>query len=852
MRSKRGVTMAEAVVASFLLGVIVLGLIQAMSGMGKATNNSRQLTAATGLAQEEMEVLKSQNYYNVVPSSSVSYDANFNPALEYDNAYYAPQTFSLGGTSYIRRVFIQKVDVGTGNVLVDQGYPHPDTGIMRITVHTVWQMGTTWHKVVLSSITYDPNRQPLTEYVYGQVTDSSSGLPLQGVVVSDRRDPAFNGTSNASGNYGFWVSDNNMVVQATLNNYAIYNSSAITLPAYPDNQVLWNFQMVSVTSRTVEGYAMYNPNLVISQVCAQWSATSQTQYVELYNPSTSTVLVSSQTLGLQFVNSTNSVGVSSITFITPSIASYGYYLIVGSTAPITTLKGLSVDATYYFPRTGGSTTQYMDSANPAGIILTDGQNDPIDSLGWGSTGSPAPSIAVSTLNTAANQVNLPNAGFGSAALTSGEALYRKALSTSTAANMLPPGGKGVPAGNAWNSWNTFVDSTGNVDFVGNTSPVPRNSTATVVQPMGGTVWPGAHLFFDDTYNAIANASTSTATSGGLGFYVTTVSVGTWGVIMSSVSPVGALEGFIPDPNVKVVAADKTEFENLVATYTTTMGFISGHTLLYGTSNLGGLLVEADPGGYQTTSNTSGDVGLYFFRLPSGEQYTITGNPGFANPNYNTGSSSAPITVDSGIEVANTNIGIWLQGQISGQVTANGTTQGIPNVVIVATGGFVDGNTSVTDGNGNYTISGLRLVGNPYTVFPELQFGQSASPAKYQASVSQGGDNSGNNFVLSGAYLPITGSATSSGVAIGTGVLIMASTVSYSVSTPPVVNFALRATVPYYYQTFTNVDGSYELDVPGGSTYYLTAWYTQATTTTYKTSSVVVTSTAGVVQNFTWP
>jgi len=842
MGSSKGITLAEVAVAAFILGIVALGLIETISKLGLATNYSRELTVATGLAQEKMEQLKSNDFYNVVVTSSPAYDTNFTPMLSYDSVYYAPDNIVMGGTTYIRRIFVEKVDADASNNLVDQGYPHPDTGIKRVTVHVVWSRRGTWKKVVLSSVVEDPNRVTLDKRVYGTVADSVSGLPLQGVTVMDRRDPAWSSMTDAGGNFSYWCSGNSAVVRATKTSYNTYTSGSIPLPAYPGNQVnVGNISLVAISSRTVQGYAMHNGQLVISQVSAQWSALSNSEFVELYNPTTSTILISPGTLRLKFVDSSNSVGIATVSFLTSSVPSYGYYLILGSTwstslAP----NGLQADATYYTNTL--STIGHIDHNNQAGVIVSDGQDNPLDSVGWGkSPPNPPPSAAVNAINASATGVNLPSQGgfLNQPGLQSGETLYRKAYSTSTAAAMLPPGGGDVGKGNAWNSWNTDVNG---VDFVGNTSPYPRNSSSSHV-PVSGTVWPGSYIFVDDTLMASARASTSTPN---LGYFSLPVALGTWQMFMSS----GALEGIVPT-TVNAGAAPWTV--NILSTNTTTMGFISGYTRQFGSTPFGPIVVQADPGGYQATSQSAGpDVGLYLLRVPAGENYVLTGNPNFADPNWNTAVATYQVSVSAGFLYDNINLDIWHQGAISGQVTISGTAQGLPNVVVVATGAFADGNSGVTDSNGNYVISGLRLVGNPYWVYPDLQTSQASTPIGRSVTATQGGNASGNNFQVTGAFQPITGSVTNSGSAIGTGVLIMASTVTLAGASPPALNFALRSGKPYYYQVFSDANGNYELDVPGGSTYNVVAWYTQTTTTTYKAATVVVPLTSGVSSSFSWP
>ena len=262
------------------------------------------------------------------------------------------------------------------------------------------------------------------------------------------------------------------------------------------------------------------------------------------------------------------------------------------------------------------------------------------------------------------------------------------------------------------------------------------------------------------------------------------------------------------------------------------------------------MVRADPGGYQTFSN---NLGVYWLALPAGEEYFVTGNPGFYDSNWNTATTPDAIAVEAGVIKDPYDLNIWKNAYVSGRVTTNGI-DGLPGVAVVAQGEFSNGNTAMTDGAGYFTISGLRLVGNPYTIYPALVEGQTSSPASYtNVNLTQGNNLTGQNFQITGAYVTITGTATYNGAPIASGVTVMASSGTLSSTSPPDITFAVRNGTSKYYQALTNNGGVYSLTVLGGATYNMVAWYTANSTTTAKTLTTTVTANAGnASSHFTWP
>ncbi|MFH1723113.1 MAG: carboxypeptidase regulatory-like domain-containing protein [Elusimicrobiota bacterium] len=803
-RQQSGFTLIEVVVTMAVMSVVSLSLIAAQTQMSAAVTGGRETTIAMNLAEEKLEALKALPFYRVAVTSTVALDDSFDPIVQYDPAFYPPEHIHAGSRMFERRTFVEKVDAPYGTI-ENMGYPHPDTGLKRITVHVSWDRKGVARKVHVSSLKANQDREPLEKTVAGTVTDASTGLPVAGVNVAARRNPGWGAVTDVTGYYSFQATDNSMRLVGNKAGYYSYDSG--TSFALGDGTTVWDFEMVRIGSRTVSGYAQHRPGLVISQVCANDNGR---EYVELYNPSTFSITMSDKKV--KYVDEHGVITQIPLTILTDSVPPGGYFFVLGSptgTDTTSPTNGKTADAIYDNHPSG------IEHAKDGGVALTDAFDAAIDSVGWG---DPAPAGGY----TGDYFSTFPGMG-------TQKALIRKAVSTSTAADMDPPSGAHVPMGNAFNSLDNSRD------FLLRSVTYPRN-TSDSNTPSGGTILPGAWVSADDPVSGAVQAYAT-------GYFELTVATGTWELFVGS----GTLQSVLP---VTVDEAAAFVYMNAVATATSDMGYVTGEIRKFSspTDLLSDLLVQADPGGYQTTSNSQG---VYFLALPA-DEYFITGNPDFDNPNWNTATTEESITVTAGVVTGGVHLSIWKDGWISGRVTSGG--DGVANVVVVSTGDFANGNTAMTDAAGYYTIKGLRLIGNPYRVRLSLTDGETSAPEGYSISVTQGGNRTGTDFTVSGFYRDITGTVTDGGGPIETGVLVMASTSAIDTASPPDMTFAVRSGADYYFQSFSGAQGEYSLSVPGGQSYNIVAWYHKDGATSDKTRGAVYvspsTGTAGV--DFAWP
>ncbi len=171
------------------------------------------------------------------------------------------------------------------------------------------------------------------------------------------------------------------------------------------------------------------PHLLISEVMHGEAGKSANEFVELYNPTDSSINLSGIGVKIKFVSSSNVTQNKTLVFTNTTIPSKGFFLFA-TTNPV---LGVTRDAS--LPASGGLT-------NNSGVIITDSYDYVIDRVGW-NTG---PLDAIE------------NTGF--TAFGTGESIERK------------PGALDPGAGNA-------VDNDNNSqDFLLRTTPEPQNTSFT--------------------------------------------------------------------------------------------------------------------------------------------------------------------------------------------------------------------------------------------------------------------------------------------------------------------------------------------------------------------------------------
>jgi hypothetical protein len=291
---------------------------------------------------------------------------------------------------------------------------------------------------------------------------------------------------------------------------------------------------------------------------------------------------------------------------------------------------------------------------------------------------------------------------------------------------------------------------------------------------------------------------------------------------------------------------------------TTEGFIAGRvTDVLGNpiTSPSAIIVSPGTAGSNTTASTLN--GRYMMRVSTGS-VDVTANPSNANNSY-VSVSSLGVTVALGQISDGVNFILSQGGRISGFVTRDGINP-LPGVAVAALdlNGYAR-DTQVTDNNGRFTT--INITTGTYDMTPELDSLESSTPTSRTVTVGSGQTVFSTTFTVSGALGTITGSVTSGGNGISTGVLIVVTTVTLA-GTPPALPALSSNTLsgsPYYIAS-SKEDGTYSIDVrqSTSTTYRAYAYYTTLSSTGAVTTQTQTLTNISVLagqtvtgKNFAW-
>ncbi|MBI3292172.1 MAG: carboxypeptidase regulatory-like domain-containing protein, partial [Elusimicrobia bacterium] len=767
-----GFSQIELLLSLLVVSIGVLVCVSAFSGLSRGAYVSKTRTIATNLVQQKVESLKHISYHRLlVTTAPVTAPESNVGGFSYDTGYYAPEALTMGGIAFNRRVLITRIKQ-TDAGLVDGSWTDPDIGIKKIAVFVLWQEGSVWRKVDLQNYLENPNRQAPNATFEGSVT--SGGSPLADVRVVVQQNPSWASTTGITGTYRLNVTSGTYTLQASKTGYFPQTSGSQTITSGQTKTV--NFTLVIKGLGTAVGVVWKRDHLVISEVCAQWSNSDSTEYIELYNPTTAPFTLSDAAIKLKYIRDDNMVSTfPPITWVNGSIPSRGFFLIASS--PV--VNGVTADAYYDASLvSGGAGAIHHDKE--WGCALTNAFDVWIDSVAWGNVG----------LGHAPPPAGQEGQGYqipGNWKLNPGECLERRSYPGAT-----PPDANG----------NAFDSNANENDFVKHTSLNPQNTTLTE-NPTSGTPAAGALVFADDGLSSFVTATTGY-------FQLPSIATGTWTLSASA----GTLYGQAP---LTLLTPGASIVQDIILTSTTTNGYISGRVTLTGGSGLASIVVDAEG-----TSTTTDPNGYYRLAKNSGV-YTVTANPNNTNGTY-TIQSLAGVTVSEGLLTPNIDFTLSQGGRLSGMVTSNGSDP-LPGITVSVQQGALERGTAISALDGQFTVQNLA-VGN-YTVVPQLETGETASPASVNATVTSGSTISVGTFTVTGGVGRITGFVTGGGAPITIGVLVVASTATVS-SPPPTLSSATVSGPVTYYGVSSLSDGTYTLAVPGGSPpipYNVYAWYT---------------------------
>ncbi|MBI4249484.1 MAG: carboxypeptidase regulatory-like domain-containing protein, partial [Elusimicrobia bacterium] len=381
LSSNRGFTLVEILIASAIMSIGILGFIEAFKFVTKVSSQMRARSLATNLAQEKIETLKNKSYYMLLLTTSPVTDTRVSPSVSYDDGNYAKESLSVGGLRFERAVRVDFASLAGGSIST-MSYTSADPGLKRIVVYVFWYQGSSLKQVSLSNLKENPDVTPLNSSISGTITDGSAAIASMRVVTLQNAN--FQAYTGSDGKYSFSVTAGSYTVAASKAGYYTKYSALLSVASGAD--VTQNFTVTTISSGTVISSGVYvSTQILISQVVASTTLPEgNVEYVELFNPTTTSVAIGASDIRLNYYGQTgqgqDEIPIS-ITYRSTYVPSGGYYLIA-STGILTT-DGVSIDADAVYTSQGASYIR----ANKAGTIELQNASGTrrIDAVGWSNT-----------------------------------------------------------------------------------------------------------------------------------------------------------------------------------------------------------------------------------------------------------------------------------------------------------------------------------------------------------------------------------------------------------------------------------------------------------------------------------
>ncbi len=853
--NRRGMTLAEVVVASAILSIVVLGAVGSFRFITVAIRQSRTRTIANNIVAEKMEVLKNKSYFQLLVTSVTTNNTEY--GVVYDAGAYPAEAINLWGyPAFTRGVHVAYAEF-SGGAISTVSYTSNDTGLKQIVTYLLWTENDVKKKIEIRNLLANPQAASLNSFIQGTITDATSAAALASVKVAVVGNANWNGTTDATGFYSFSVSKGTYTVTASSAGY--YSQTKTGIVAHRATGGTANFTLLKIASGTIAGEVWISSNILISGIIASsgtiWTceagAACQQEAIELFNPTTYTWSITSTNTVLEYKYQTGAGTFVTMDLIirTSSIAPWGYYLIA-STSPIM-IGGVSIGAdAVYDPAdpdlAGVNDRDLIGGPYEGGIGIRFPGGRYYDRLGWGDgTASDDPPTQL-TEGTAYE----PAPGYGG--LDDGEAFYRYTSTAALAGTTLGPA-YDTDRNNVNFGWTVLVPA-----------GYPRNSNSAVTRPVVGTPAHGAVITASDglsvaTQTVAANVGTNAEVAR---FSMVGIATGTWTVTVTSgaykldISTVVITQNNRTNiPNATTVSTwPGTNYHEAILTSTASGGFIQGY--VYGAGDaastpLSSILMEVNG-----ATTRSGSNGYYLLNTTTGS-FTVSANFNTDNGNYGTDSKNGTLTSQGQI-VTLGNFNLPQSGTIKGYVTSG--TGAFPNIIVRATAGstvkespsdntgyfYITASTDST----SYTITAVLDPAQTFTTLP-------ADPLTVTLTVP-GSTVFAGTITVTGGLGTITGKVTEGGSDITTGVLIIAS--RGTIADPPalIAGSSAPALSNPFYAASSAPDGTYSLEVRATS-YNMSAYYPSVNpdtgAVTYpRRTRIGVTVTAGATlsgQDFTW-
>jgi len=832
--NKKGLTFIEIMISLVIISVSFLGIMATFGAINSAIQSTKSRTLASNLAQEKMQMLKQITYTRLLITPSPSYRtiAGTSVSIPYDNTYYTPETIFEGGIRFTRYTYVQMAQEVNGELQYLGATP--DTGMKAVTVTVVWKFGQEEKYIQLRSIFSNPNTLKTNCALQG-VVYNAAGFPgtdpINEATVVIAENMSWRDLTAANGTYYISLYDGSYSVYASARGYF---TTIIPVSVGKFQTVTQNIPLVAMSSGTVIGHAWTNPFPVISQVVASTRNVSglEQEYIELFNPTTYWVVMSEYNILYQNEEAASPSVIPLDYKVAGSSIPPGRYYLIANTATVTACGVTkTADAYYSAPNYGGDVIESPDAGGVGLRRISDGVW--IDRVGWDrNPGTPKQAPLYET--DGIDQV----VGF-----TENEQYIRR---TSTS---------GVTSGYArcYDSGNNNIDF---MDVLPMTYPPKNSSDSDTI--ISGVPSIGAIVSCNDGLS-IGTLALRKGNIPWAEFELPEVATGTWTMWVTSGSYTMEITTVtIASHGQRLLAPNSStgpqwplaNYPAVFLSSETTGGFISGRVInAMGSAISPAITVKA--GGVSALASTSN--GRYVIAINSGT-YSVTANPDNANSFY-VSQVADNIQVEIGRVTSGVDFVLAQGGRISGWVTRDKINP-LPGISMVASlfeTGAVRGQ-EISGSDGRFTI--VNLSTGIYEVAPELESGETSVPSYSTCTVTAGSNVFIGSFTITGAYGKITGTVRSAGRPISTGVLIAASTSSFT--TPPTLSSASIISTAYYF-TNSYEDGTYSLDVRGSTLtpYYVRAYYpvvTKSSATIYTSLSTGTWVTPGQTTpniNFSW-
>lgn len=848
-------------IATVILVVAALGIMGVFIFIAKSIQHSKSRGLASNLSQEQLQILKQKNYYRVMVTTNTAYRTEFDPPVAYDPGYFPPETILEGGISFTRLTNVEWAMEVSGNI---ETLPatSSDTNLKMITVTTIWNVDSEFHKVQIRNVLSNPDAVMASSILKGRVTSSGTGSNIANALVTVTENTGALDTTDAAGNYMITLFPGNYNLTCSAQGY--FTKTAAVYVA-TNTSATADFSLVAMTSATVTGYVWKNDHLVISQIMGDTPTASgfSQEYVEIFNPTTWTWTVPN-VVGLSFQRESwqdpapiniaiNYAG------STATIVPGGFYLFANTSPVRVSGAVVGADAVWEAAPGGPNETNF----SPRFVTTPGAENYNIITVAEDGLGSAAGGVRLynvlsgqilDTIGWQGNGGHNPGAqSYEGAPYGQNIGLERNELYERYASTAGVFGGVGP----AYDSNKNSVDWYG-----GPTWTPPRNTLSGPYPIIAGTPAIGASVTCNDGLSGGVTAAAFSASAGSspplAKFSVPNVATGTWTVFVDSgmnyleisgvtVSAPGSL--WIPNATTTPPWPGANRYDAFL-TSATTEGYISGTVKnAVGAAISPGIIVTN--GSRTTTASTAN--GFFMLKSQPGP-FTLWANPNNTNTSYV--SASVPsVDVDVGQVTSNVNFTLSQAGQILGFMTRDGVNA-LPGVAVTATNaaGFVE-SEQVSGSDGRFRMANVST--GTFLIEPVLNSGETVSPLSASVSVGVGAQVWSATFTVRGAMGNVHGTVQKSGAPIRTGVMVIATTATIS-GVPPTMNLAALMG-PAYYTTASGEDGTYSLDVRGSTStaFRVYAYYPVPTSSGWTLNSGVVTPvwvTPGVstaVANFNW-